>query len=577
MDETARSSWTPMIGLFLAQVLMSFNVAALPISLGGMVDDFSVPPTVASSTIVVYGLAVAALVMTGAKLGQRIGWTLIFRCVLAVFAASSLMMILAPTVTWAILGQLLAGAAAAIIVPALVALIAENYRGAQQATAVGSLGSARAISGVSAFLIGGTLGTFVGWRPIFFITLALAVAVFAFEYMNHEGHRERFFGFYLMTLGAMMGVCFAGNLVTLYLFYEMMTLLSVPLVLHIGTRKALDAAYRYLGFSVAGAGLGLLGLFVLQGYCTTDLFTPGGVLDALRAGEDRELLLAVFFVMAIGFGCKAGMFPLHAWLPIAHPVAPAPASAVLSGLITKMGVLALIRVVYYLFGWSFLDGSWAQTAVLVLSLITVFMGSSLALREDTLKKRLAYSTVSQVSYVIFGLMLFHPLALEGAIYQAVFHAIAKNALFMATGAIIYQTHLTQVSQLRGIGGPYSITMWCFTLASLSLVGIPPTGGFVSKWFLAEGALAAETGPMAFWGIGVLMVSALLTAGYLLPIVVRAFFPGKDFDQQSVVRQQNTWLMWITLCLLTAAVVLLGMFPGVLDPLMEGIVGPMFQW
>ena len=326
---------------------------------------------------------------------------------------------------------------------------------------------------------------------------------------------------------------------------------------------------------MAGAGLGLLGLFVLQGYCTTDLFTPGGVLDVVRAGDDRELLILVFFVMAVGFGCKAGMFPLHAWLPTAHPVAPAPASAVLSGLITKMGVLALIRVVYYLFGWSFLDGSWAQRAVLVLALITVFMGSSLALREDTLKKRLAYSTVSQVSYVIFGLMLFHPLALEGAIYQAVFHAIAKNALFMATGAIIYQTHLTQVSQLRGIGGPYSITMWCFTLASLSLVGIPPTGGFVSKWFLAEGALAAETGPMAFWGIGVLMVSALLTAGYLLPIVVRAFFPGKDFDQQSVVRQQNTWFMWITLCLLTASVVLLGMFPGVLDPFMEGIVGSMF--
>jgi MFS family permease len=161
MDETAaRSSWTPMTGLFLAQVLMSFNVAALPISLGGMVEDFSVPPTVASSTIVVYGLAVAALVMTGAKLGQ----------------------LLAPTITWAIVGQLLAGAAAAIIVPALVALIAENYRGAQQATAVGSLGSARAISGVSAFLIGGTLGTLVGWRPIFVITLALAVAVFALSF-----------------------------------------------------------------------------------------------------------------------------------------------------------------------------------------------------------------------------------------------------------------------------------------------------------------------------------------------------------------------------------------------------------
>ncbi|WP_246475859.1 MFS transporter [Brevibacterium renqingii] len=177
-----RRSWAPMIGLFLAQVLMSFNVAALPISLGGMVEDFGVPPTVASSTIVVYGLAVAALVMTGAKLGQRIGWVLIFRMVLVVFAASSLLMIFSRTVTWVIAGQLLAGAAAAIIVPALVALIAENYRGAQQAAAVGSLGSARAFSGMSAFLIGGTLGTFVGWRPIFIITLGLAAIVFALTF-----------------------------------------------------------------------------------------------------------------------------------------------------------------------------------------------------------------------------------------------------------------------------------------------------------------------------------------------------------------------------------------------------------
>lgn len=177
-----RRSWAPMFGLFLAQVLMSFNVAALPISLGGMVEDFGVPPTVASSTIVVYGLAVAALVMTGAKLGQRIGWVLIFRCVVVVFGVSSVLMILSPTIGWAITGQVLAGASAAIIVPSLVALIAENYRGAQQATAVGSLGSARAFSGISAFLIGGTLGTLVGWRPVFMITLGLAVAVFALSF-----------------------------------------------------------------------------------------------------------------------------------------------------------------------------------------------------------------------------------------------------------------------------------------------------------------------------------------------------------------------------------------------------------
>lgn len=171
-----------MVGLFLAQILMSFNVAALPISIGGMVADFGVPPTVASSTIVVYGLVVAALVMTGAKLGQRIGWVLIFRCVVVVFAGSSLMMIFSPSVGWAIGGQALAGAAAAIIVPSLVALIAENYRGDQQATAIGSLGSARALSGISAFLIGGTLGTLVGWRPVFMIVLAIAVTVFFFSF-----------------------------------------------------------------------------------------------------------------------------------------------------------------------------------------------------------------------------------------------------------------------------------------------------------------------------------------------------------------------------------------------------------
>lgn len=177
-----KRSWVPMIGLFLAQVLMSFNVAALPVSLGGMVAEFSVPPTVASSTIVVYGLAVAALVMTGAKLGQRIGWVIIFRAVIISFGASAVLMLVSPSIGWAIAGQALAGASAAIIVPSLVALIAENYHGPQQATAIGSLGSARAVSGMTAFFIGGALGTLIGWRPIFAIVLALAVAVFILSF-----------------------------------------------------------------------------------------------------------------------------------------------------------------------------------------------------------------------------------------------------------------------------------------------------------------------------------------------------------------------------------------------------------
>ena len=402
----------------------------------------------------------------------------------------------------------------------------------------------------------------------------LTVALFAFEYMNHEGNRERFFAFYLITLGGLMGVCYAGNLVTLYMFYEMMTICSVPLVLHIGTKKAFEAAWKYLAFSVVGAAMGLFGLFIVQKYCVTDIFTPGGIFDLAAAGENRTLLLVVFLIMAIGFGCKAGMFPMHAWLPIAHPVAPAPASAVLSGLITKMGIVALLRVVYYLFGREFLYGSWAQTVVAILALITVLIGSTLALREDTLKKRLAYSTVSQVSYVIFGLILMNSLSLQGALYQVVFHAIAKNALFMAAGALIYKTHLTQVSQMRGVGVAYPVIMWCFALASLSLVGIPPTGGFVSKWLLAQGAM----GMLRYPGITILMVSALLTAGYLLPVVTNGFFPGSEFNARqtfAVCNHKKTWLMWISTIALAVAVVVLGMFPGLLDPAVNAIIGPLF--
>lgn len=285
-----RRSWTPMIGLFLAQVLMSFNVAALPISLGGFVEDFGVPPTVASSTIVVYGLAVAALVMTGAKLGQRIGWTLIFRCVLAVFAASSLIMILAPTITWAIIGQLLAGAAAAIIVPSLVALIAENYRGAQQAAAVGSLGSARAFSGMSAFLIGGTLGTFVGWRPIFFITLALAAAVFALSFTLRSDKGDK-----SVRIDVGASVLIGAAVVLLTLGFNNLN--------GWGVIAASDSApFSILGLSpapafvVAGLVLGQL-FFVWTRRRTRRGKVPLIDLRVLASAKERSAVLAMFIIV----------------------------------------------------------------------------------------------------------------------------------------------------------------------------------------------------------------------------------------------------------------------------------------
>ena len=261
------------------------------------------------------------------------------------------------------------------------------------------------------------------------------------------------------------------------------------------------------------------------------------------------------------------MFPLHAWLPTAHPVAPSPASAVLSGIITKGGVIALIRVTYYLFGAEFLRGSWAQYAILTLAIITIFMGSMLAYKEKLLKKRLAYSTVSNVSYVVFGLMLLSPAGFMGALLQVVFHAVAKNILFLCAGAIIYKTGKTFVYEYRGLGKEMPIVMWTFALASLSLIGIPPTSGFVSKWYLAQGGLAPQVGALGITGVAILMVSALLTAGYLLPIIADAFFPGKDFDYGSMQKKEPNYLMTVPLVLLSIAVVMFGVLPG---PLMETI-------
>lgn len=406
--------------------------------------------------------------------------------------------------------------------------------------------------------------------------LWLIVSVFADEYMTHEHNQARFFGFYVTSLGSLIGICLAGNLVTLYLFYEMMTLLTVFLVIHTGSNKAIDAGIKYLGFSVCGAALGLLGMFYLQGYQTTDLFVAGGTLDGALSVEHAGGLRIALFCMLIGFGAKAGVLPLFAWLPTAHPVAPSPASAVLSGLITKMGVLAIIRVVYYQFGMEFVSGTWVQKVFLALVIYTIFMGSMLALKEKLLKKRLAYSTVSQVSYILFGIMLLSPDGLYGALLQLVFHAFAKNGLFLAAGAMIFHLYKTRVDELTGAGGVLPVTMVSFSVYALSLIGIPPTGGFVSKWFLAQGGL--DFGALGVVGVVVLMVSALLTAGYLLPIVTDAFFPGEDFDYENMRHGQAkhmNWHMRGPMIVLAVGVTVFGLFPGALDWLIAPITALLF--
>ncbi len=389
------------------------------------------------------------------------------------------------------------------------------------------------------------------------------VGIYSFEYMQHEENEGRFYLFYMISLGVLIGLSFSGNLVTMYMFYELMTLMTLPLVLHEMSKEAIAAGIKYLLYSVFGASLALLGIFFFFRYGSTIAFTPGGVLTAESMAGHEKLMQWGVFAMIVGFGVKAGMFPLHGWLPTAHPVAPAPASAVLSGVITKAGVLGVIRVVYYLAGADFIRGTWIQTAWLTLALITVFMGSMLAYREPLLKKRLAYSTVSQVSYVLTGLATLNPLGFVGALLHIVSHSVIKNTLFMSAGAVICKTGKTRVDELRGIGKQMPVVIWCFTIVSAGLIGIPPTCGFVSKWFLAGGAL--QLGETAFsWVVPcVLLVSAILTAGYLLPITIQGFFPGHDFDYATLEKKEPSWIMLVPLLTLAAAALLLGVFPGAL--------------
>lgn len=398
---------------------------------------------------------------------------------------------------------------------------------------------------------------------------------FSFSYMKHEKNEKRYFGFYLITYGVLVGLGCSGNLVTMYAFYEFMTIASFPMVIHNQSREAIMAGLKYLFYSFFGAYMALFGLFFLCRYTNTITFTLGGTLNMELVSGHEGLILLVACLMLMGFGVKAGMFPLHAWLPTAHPVAPAPASAALSGIIVKGGVLAILRVIFYLIGPDFLRGSWVQYVMLTLSLVTVFMGSMLAFRENVLKKRLAYSTVSQLSYILFGIALLNPVGLTGSMLHIAAHALIKCTLFLCAGAIIFRTGITTVDGLRGIGKKMPVTIWCFTIVSLGLIGIPPTSGFISKWYLATGALDSGIAVYRYVGPVILLISALLTAGYLLPVTIKGFFPGDDFDYTSLKNCEGDGFMKVPLIILTILSVVIGMFPQPLLNMISSIINGLF--
>ena len=411
-------------------------------------------------------------------------------------------------------------------------------------------------------------GAFAALVTVMWVT----VAVFAVKYAEHLENHGRFWMFYWLTYVMLISLAFSANYMTMYLSFEFMALLSMPLVLHEGTEESIAGAKKYLFYSIFGATLGLMGFIFMGIYGSTLSFVSGGVLDPAKLAGHEELVRVIAFLAVVGFGAKAGMFPLHSWLPTAHPVAPAPMSALLSGVITKSGVFCIIRVMYYQFGRSMFEGTWAQTGLIILALITIVLGSTMAYTEGVLKKRFAYSTVSQVSYVLFGVFSMNGLALTGALLHALYHSILKDTLFLSAGSIIFNTHKTRVDELKGIGRQLPFTTGALTVASLGLIGIPPFAGFLSKWYLAQGSLTEGLPVFSWLGPAVLLLSALLTAGYLLPIVIDGFFKAPDgagHDAHShghdahghgaSVRIPESALMWVPLVFLAVLAVVTGVF------------------
>ena len=279
--------------------------------------------------------------------------------------------------------------------------------------------------------------------------LWILTTIYGFEYMTHEGHEDRFFAFFTMTFGVVLGIAFSGNFLTMYLFYEFLTLVTLPLVMHAMDNKARHAGKMYILYMMFGAALAFIGFVFVYCYGTSIDFVPGGVLNPILVAGHETTLQLVFIAAFFGFGVKAAVFPLYRWLPKAS-VAPTPVTALLHAVaVVKSGIFAIIRLTYYSFGTDFLVGTVAQNVMLVAAAITIVFGSTVALRTPHIKRRFAYSTVSNLSYIIFGIALMTPLGLAAALMHMIYHAVLKITLFFTAGAVLYKTHREYLYEVEG--------------------------------------------------------------------------------------------------------------------------------
>ena len=389
--------------------------------------------------------------------------------------------------------------------------------------------------------------------------LWLLTTVYAIGYLEDSPHRSRFFGFFSLCVTATVGVAMAGNLVTFVLFYELLTLTTYPLIVHRGTEAARLAGRNYLAYTITGGALLLLGTVWLYSVCGTLEFTYGGfVADSVTTDGSRKTLALIFVLLIAGLGVKAALVPLHGWLPQAM-VAPAPVSALLHAVaVVKAGAFGILRVIYDVYGIESVASLGLASPLAMLAAVTIIYASVRALFQDNLKRRLAYSTVSQISYITLGVASVGPLAAIGGIVHLVHQGLMKITLFFCAGNLAKTLDIQKVSQMDGVAKRMPWTMTAFTLGALGMIGVPPLAGFISKWYLGTGAMAADQA----WIVLVLVVSSILNAAYFLPIIYAAWFKEARGAWLQERPRQGPEVHWLLLLppLLTALMVLaVGLF------------------
>ncbi len=425
------------------------------------------------------------------------------------------------------------------------------------------------VPGVSLGLKADALGVFFA---LIASALWIVTSIYSIGYMrgNGEARQTRYYASFALSLSATIGIAFASNLLTFLIFYELLTLATYPLVVHKETPAAIKAGRMYLAYALTAGLLFLVAtgwIYLVSGNLD---FQAGGMIDSGLFSADGLRILFVLFLA--GVGVKSGLMPLHSWLPAAM-VAPTPVSALLHAVaVVKSGVFGILRVVGFVFGPELMTSAGLDLILAVIAGATILLASIIAMRQDNLKKRLAYSTVGHLSYIALGAALLTSAGFTGSLLHMAAHALMKITLFMCAGAIYVHMHKTEISQLDGMGRAMPWTFGAFAVGALGLAGIPPINGFLSKYYLGLGAV--ESGQLVV--LVIFLISGLLNASYFFPIVIRAFF--RPSPKHRAYNEASPWLV-APLCTTAALAIVFGLFPDLLAPvfsLASGISAEILQ-